>query len=96
MLRRAIVRELSSTAYELGSGIVEGRLHHGENGRWMIGNVQLDEWLAKYGDQEIVVIVVSLEDDRPVSPRMCRTCGNEYVGAECPRCREVRSRLRGG
>jgi hypothetical protein len=94
--RRASIRELTSSAYELDLGVVEGRLHRGtEDDRWMINDAKLNEWLAKYDGQEIVLIVASLEDDRPVPPKVCRTCGTEYVGIECPRCREARIRLRG-
>ncbi len=94
--RRASVRELASAAYELDSGVVEGRLRRSaEGGRWMVNDVELNEWLARYDGQEIVLIVASLEDDRPIPPKVCRTCGTEYIGAKCPRCREVRIRLRG-
>ena len=94
--RRASIRELASAAYELESGVVEGRLHRNdEDGRWMIDDVELNEWLASYDGQEIVLIVASLEDDRPMPSKTCRTCGTEYVGIECPRCREARIRLRG-
>ena len=94
--RKASVRELASAAYELDSGVVEGRLRRGaENGRWMVGNVGLNEWLAGYDGQEIVLIVASLDDDRPLPSKVCRTCGTDYKGVECPRCREVRIRLRG-
>jgi hypothetical protein len=94
--RRASIRELASAAYELDSTVAEGRLGRGtEDGRWMLNDTELSEWLAKYEGQEIVVIVASLEDDRPVPPKICRTCGADYVGIECPRCREARIRLRG-
>jgi hypothetical protein len=94
--RKASVRELASAAYELNSGVVEGRLHRSpEDGRWMLDDAKLDEWLAKYDNQEIVLIVASLEDERPIPPKVCRTCGGEYTGIECPRCREARIRLRG-
>jgi len=61
----------------------------------MVNDAKLNEWLSRYDGQEIVLIVVSLEDDRPMLPKVCRTCGREYVGIECPRCREIRIRLRG-
>lgn len=94
--RKASIRELAAAAYELDSGVVEGRLHRdGEDDRWMVDDAKLSEWLAKYEGQEIVLIIASLEDDRPVPPKVCRTCGSEYLGAECPRCREARVRLRG-
>ncbi len=94
--RRASVRELSSAAYELGSGVVEGRLHRSAgDDRWMVGKTELNEWLTRYDGQEVVLIVSSLEDDRPMPLKVCRTCGDRYRGAECPRCREARIRLRG-
>ncbi|HEY68504.1 MAG TPA: hypothetical protein G4N97_09570 [Thermoflexia bacterium] len=94
--RKASIRELASAAYELESGVVEGRLYRSaEDGRWMINDTKLSEWLNRYNGQEIVLIVASLEDDRPIAPKVCRTCGTEYVGIECPHCREVRIRLRG-
>ena len=94
--RKASIRELASAAYELESGVVEGRLKRdAEGGRWMVGDTQLNEWLDRYAGQQIVLIVASLDDNRPVPHKVCRTCGTEYVGIECPRCREARIRLRG-
>jgi hypothetical protein len=94
--RKASIRELASSAYELDSGVVEGRLRRSpEDGRWMVDSTQLDEWLARYDGQEIVLIVALLNEDRPMAAKTCRTCGTEYVGIHCPRCREARIRLRG-
>lgn len=94
--RKASIRELASAAHELDSGVVEGRLHRDtESGEWVVGDTQLDEWLAQYDEEEIVLIVASLDDDRPMPLRVCRTCGTEYRGIYCPRCREARKRLRG-
>jgi hypothetical protein len=42
-----------------------------------------------------VIIAASLNDERPIDPRVCRTCGREYFGMECPHCRDARMRLRG-
>lgn len=95
-LRRASLRELAGAAYELDAGVLEGQLHRNpEDGRWMVGETSLNLWLERFVDQEVYVIVASLEDDRPLPPKVCRTCGTEYTGAECPRCRQVRTRLRG-
>lgn len=94
--RKASVRELASAAYELDSGVVEGHLRRSaEGGHWMVDDVELDEWLTKYKNQEVVLIVASLEDERPLPPKICHTCGIEYTGVECPHCREARIRLRG-
>jgi hypothetical protein len=94
--RKASIRELASAAYELDSGVVEGRLRRrASDGRWMVGDADLNEWLDTYDGQEIVLIVASLDDERPLASKVCRTCGTDYVGIECPRCREARIRLRG-
>jgi hypothetical protein len=61
----------------------------------MVGSTALDEWLSLHKDEEVTLILLSLEDARPLEKRTCRTCGRDYVGFECPHCREVRYRLRG-
>jgi rubrerythrin len=61
----------------------------------MVGEKALDSWLASYDEEEIILIATSLDDDRPMPLKVCRTCGTEFRGIECPRCREVRIRLRG-
>jgi len=94
--RKANIRELASAAYEIDSGVVEGRLHRSTaDGHWMVNDQKLNEWLAGYDGQEIVLIVASMDDGRPLPSKVCRTCGTEYVGIGCPRCREARIRLRG-
>jgi len=95
-LRKASLRELATAAYELDAGVAEGQLHRNpQDGRWMVGETQLDSWLKRFADQEVYLIVASLEDDRPLPAKVCRTCGTEYVGIDCPRCRAARVRLRG-
>ncbi|MGD2176306.1 MAG: hypothetical protein PVG71_00630 [Anaerolineae bacterium] len=94
--RKASIRELSKAAYELESGVLEGRLHRDPgSGVWMVGEKRLDAWLDRYHNHEIVLIVASLDDERPMPVKTCRTCGMEYRGLECPRCRQARIRLRG-
>ena len=93
--RKASIRELAAVAYELDLGVVKGRLHHSAENGWMVDEANLNEWLSQYDGQEMVLILASLEDERPVPLKVCRTCGNEYRGVECPRCREARIRLRG-
>lgn len=94
--RKASIRDLASDAYQLDSGVIEGRLHRSsEDGEWMVGDESLDELLERYEGEEVVLIATPLELDRPMPLRVCRTCGTEYRGTECPRCRRVRIRLRG-
>jgi len=61
----------------------------------VVGDAPLETWLERFADQEVYLIVASLEDDRPLPVKVCRTCGTEYRGVECPRCRTARVRLRG-
>jgi hypothetical protein len=92
--RKASLRELASSAYELDAGVTQGVLRR-EGDRWMVGETPLDDFLASFADEEVYLIVASLEDDRPLQEKVCRTCGTEYKGIECPRCRTARIRLRG-
>ncbi len=94
--RRASIRELTSAARELDAGVVEGHLHRdAASGDWVVREAALDDLLSRYEGQEVVIIIASFDDQRPMRVKICRTCGTEYVGATCPRCREARIRLRG-
>jgi hypothetical protein len=94
-VRKASVLELATYAYELEAGVLRGVLLRDEDGSWKIEGTAIEDWLAAYKGKEIVFIAASLEDDRPMRAKVCRTCGREYQGVECPHCREVRRRLRG-
>ena len=94
-VRKASVLELATAAYDLDASVIRGRLTKSPDGSWTITGVGVDDWLAKYVGQEIVLIAASMDDSRQVSPRTCPRCGREYTGAYCPHCREARLRLRG-
>jgi hypothetical protein len=94
-VRKATVLELATYAYELEAGVLRGVLSKDETGSWTIDGTPIDEWLAAYTGQQVVLITASLEDERPMKTKVCRTCGREYEGIECPHCRRVRRRLRG-
>ena len=66
-----------------------------DDGDFASGFVGVDRWLARHEGEEVVIILASLEDDRPLPSKTCRTCGTEYSGVACPRCRAARTRLRG-
>ncbi len=93
-LRKASVLELATAAYELDATVKRGILRK-VDGRWTVMGDDIENWLKAFDGQEVVLIAASLNDDRPVEPRTCRTCGREYVGIECPHCRDARIRLRG-
>ncbi len=94
-VRKAALRELAAAAYELDARVVEGELRRGPQGEWSVGETALNDWLTEFAGQRIYVIVAALDDERPLPVKVCRTCGTEYTGMECPRCREARIRLRG-
>ena len=94
-IRRSIILKMASAAYEMDLDVATGVLHRDESGRWLIGKQDLVEWLSAHEDEEIAVVLGSLEDERPVATRTCRTCGRDFTDLECPYCREKRIRLRG-
>lgn len=94
-IRKASVLELATYAYELEAGVLRGVLEKNQDGSWSINGTVIDEWLATYRGQSMVMIAASLEDERPMKAKICRTCGREYEGIECPHCSRVRRRLRG-
>jgi len=93
-LRKAAVLDLATAAYEVDAEVKRGVLKK-VNGRWAVSDHEMGEWLDRFEGHEVVVIVASMSDEKPVEPRVCRTCGNEFVGVECPHCRQARIRLRG-
>ncbi|MCI0397142.1 MAG: hypothetical protein L0332_35595 [Chloroflexi bacterium] len=94
-LRRAAILKLASAAYEMELDVTNGALARDAGGHWQIGGHNLEAWLAAHEGEEIVIILGSLADDRPLETRTCRTCGRDYTDVECPYCRANRIRLRG-
>lgn len=94
-MRRAALLRLASAAYEMNVDVMNGAIHRDENGRWRVGEQDLSAWLAAHEGEELVLVLGSLADERPVQTRTCRTCGRDYTELECPYCRANRIRLRG-
>ncbi|MGC9398201.1 MAG: hypothetical protein ACP5HM_03595 [Anaerolineae bacterium] len=94
--RKVSIRQLASDAYQLEGRVTQGRLHRNpEDGRWMVNDTSLNEWLARNAEEDVTLILVPTESKHPMEKKTCRTCGREYLGSHCPYCREVRFRLRG-
>lgn len=87
-------RELMRRGYESGAVVLNGTLHRQADGTWAVEDRPLDEVLAQLEGQEVIVVASQISEGRG-KPRLCRACGTEYEGYECPRCRQVRERLRG-
>ena len=94
-IRRAAIFRMAAAAYEIDLEVMKGRVRQDDNGRWHIGEHDLHALLAKFEGEELMFICGSLEDERPVQTRTCRTCGRDYTDTECPHCRANRIRLRG-
>jgi len=94
-IRRAAILNFASRAYEMDLSVANGTVVRDKDGRWHIGHLDLDSWLAKHEGEEMVLVLGSLEDERPIEVRTCGTCGRDYAELECPHCRASRYRLRG-
>ncbi len=93
--RRAAIYKLAAAAQEMDLDALHGRLQQDSQGQWWVGSLSLEQWLQKYAGQELILVFGSLDDNREVEVRTCRTCGRDYQGLECPTCLDNRKRLRG-
>lgn len=94
-IRRAAIYKLAAAAQEVDLEVMTGIAHLEENDRWLVGDHDLLTWLSAHEGEELVLVIGSLADERPVEERTCRTCGRDYIDLECPTCRANRIRLRG-
>jgi hypothetical protein len=94
-LSKASALRLAGNAMDMGAVALRGNLSLEANGRFTIGDRNLSEWLSRYADQEVIVILAPVNIDIHDEVRVCGVCGRDYVGSECPHCAEVRARLRG-
>jgi hypothetical protein len=93
--RKASIRELASDTYEVGGYVLQGTLQRGPEGQWLLDKTALDDWLNRHVGQEVVMLLIPWESEQVMETRICQVCGREFVGLECPTCREARIRLRG-
>lgn len=94
-LSRSEARRLALRAMEAGAQILQGEVVIGPEGASVDGK-PISEWLAQHADSELMLIaapVGELAIENEV--KTCYTCGEDYTGDACPRCREARARLRG-
>jgi hypothetical protein len=80
--------ELKEIAAEIGAEVLEGALRYpSETGGWQLGELDLSEYLDRYRNQRLVIIIAPAgQADAPTYT--CGICGfvmNE--AGECPRCR---------
>ena len=94
-MRRAAIYKLAAAAQEIDLEVMSGIARLDENGRGLIGDHELLTRLSAHEGEELVLVIGSLADERPIEERTCRTCGRDYMDLECPYCRANRIRLRG-
>jgi hypothetical protein len=90
-LHPANAEELANIAQETGADVLRGPLRYpSESGSWQLGDVDLGEFLTRYWDHEVVVIVASVGKAGEVEKEkyVCGICGFaiDELG-ECPRCK---------
>ena len=93
-ISRLEARELMSRGYEVGATVLNGPVEQQADGRWLVAGRPIEEWLSQVQGHEVILIAAEVNSERGAR-HTCRTCGAEYEGHECPRCREVHRRLRG-
>jgi len=89
-LHPANAEELVSIAEETGAEVLHGALRYpSESGGWQLGGIDLGEYLEKYRDQDVVMIIASMgkAEAEQVTCDICGFALNE-VG-ECPRCKLI-------
>ena len=93
-ISRLEARDLMSRGYEMEAVVLSGAVRRQGDGTWMVGDRALDEILTSLEGVEIAAVIAQVSGGRGKG-RTCRVCGTEYEGNECPRCRQIRQRLRG-
>lgn len=81
-------QELVTIAGEIGADVLTGTLRYpSDTGSWQLGAIDLGEYLDRYRNQRLVLIIAALGEADPMT-YTCGVCGfmmNE--AGECPRCK---------
>lgn len=83
-----------SRGYEMGATVLNGTVERRTDGTWLVDGTPLEQVLAALEGQEVALVAAPISE-MPAAKHLCRVCGTEYEGHACPRCREIRRRLRG-
>ncbi len=90
-LNPANAEELANLAQETGAEVLRGSLRYpNETGGWQFGSLNLSEYLAKFRDLDLVIIIAPVGKAGAVEKEKftCGVCGfvmNKVK--ECPRCK---------
>ncbi len=85
---------LSATASRVGATVLGGQLIKEDN-QYFINKTNVTRLLEQLLQQNVLLIIEEVSEEKQKEVRVCLTCGREYTGAECPHCARVRARLRG-
>jgi hypothetical protein len=91
---RLEARDLMSRGYEMEATVLSGVVRRQGDGSWTVGDRALGEILIALEGEEVAAVIAQVSGGHGKG-HTCRVCGTEYEGNECPRCRQVRQRLRG-
>jgi phage FluMu protein Com len=82
--------ELSRIAAETGAEVLRGALSYpSETGGLQLGDLDLSEYLHKYRDCELTLIIAATGEAK-AKPIVCGICGFVLDGiGDCPRCKLV-------
>jgi hypothetical protein len=86
----ANAEEVANMADEVGAEVLRGPLRYpSESGGWQLGDLDLSEYLSKYRDCELVLVIAAMGEAEE-GPIICGICGFvlDEVG-DCPRCKLV-------
>ena len=96
----ANAEELANIAKGTGADILRGPLRYpSHSGGWQLGDIDFSEYMDKYCDHEIVVIIASVGKAGEVEPDtyVCGICGFTMTELrECPRCKLQRAKTAKG
>jgi len=93
-IARKAARKLSAEASKSGATVIGGQLIK-EGDRYIINKIDVTALLESLLSQNVLLFVGAVANEAEEQTKTCLTCGDEYTGHECPRCANVRSRLRG-
>jgi hypothetical protein len=92
-ITKSEARELMSRGYEMGATVLNGVVRRREDGIWTVDDKPVGEWLSTVQGEEVTIVLATVVTGRG-RKQVCRICGSEFEGYECPRCRQARQRLR--
>lgn len=93
-IARDEARKLAAEGAKLGINVIGGKLMK-DGDRYTVNKIDVTALLEELVSHNILLLVNEVEDADGTEVKTCITCGDEYTQDTCPRCANVRSRLRG-